>query len=68
MLRKERRPKVLEKRALMIIFGPKRDEVTGEWRKPHEELNVLCCSPTCSGDEIEKNEMGGACSEYGGEE
>jgi hypothetical protein len=28
------------------IFGPKRDEVTGEWRKLHnEELNDLCCSP-----------------------
>jgi hypothetical protein len=28
------------------IFGPKRNEVTGEWRKPHnEELNDLYCSP-----------------------
>ena len=28
------------------IFGPKRDEVTGEWRKLHnEELNNLYCSP-----------------------
>jgi hypothetical protein len=28
------------------IFGPKRDKVTGEWRKPHnEELNDLYCSP-----------------------
>ena len=28
------------------IFGPKRVEVTGEWRKLHnEELNDLCCSP-----------------------
>jgi len=28
------------------IFGPKRDEVTGEWRKLHnEELNDLFCSP-----------------------
>ena len=28
------------------IFGPKRDEVTGEWRKLHnEELNELYCSP-----------------------
>jgi hypothetical protein len=28
------------------IFGPKRDEVTGEWRKQHnEELNELYCSP-----------------------
>jgi hypothetical protein len=33
---------VFENRALTRIFGPKRDEVTGEWRKLHnEELNPL---------------------------
>jgi hypothetical protein len=32
---------------LRRIFGPKRDEVTGEWRKQHnEELNDLYCSPS----------------------
>jgi hypothetical protein len=41
-LREEHRPKVLENRMLRIIFGLKRDEVTGEWRKLHnEELNGL---------------------------
>jgi hypothetical protein len=31
---------------LRIIFGPKRDEVTGEWRKSHdEELHILYSSP-----------------------
>jgi len=31
---------------VLRIFGPERDEVTGEWRKLHnEELNVLYCSP-----------------------
>ena len=31
---------------LRRIFWPKRDEVTGEWRKPHsEELNDVYCSP-----------------------
>ena len=31
---------------VLRIFGPKRDEVTGEWRKRHnEELNDLYCSP-----------------------
>ena len=30
---------------LRIIFGPKRDEVAGEWRKVLEELNDLYCSP-----------------------
>jgi hypothetical protein len=37
---------VFENRVLRRIFGPKRDEVTGEWRKLHnEELNGLYCSP-----------------------
>ena len=40
-----------------------------ELRKLHnEELNDLYCSPIyCPGDQIEKNEMGGACSTYDGE-
>ena len=38
--------RVFENRVLRRIFGPKRDEVTGEWRKLHnEELNDLYCSP-----------------------
>jgi len=37
---------VFENRALRRVFGPKRDEVTGEWRKLHnEELSDLYCSP-----------------------
>jgi len=45
-LREERKPRMFEKRALRRIFGPKRDEVTGEWRKLHnEELNDLYSSP-----------------------
>jgi len=36
---------VSENRVLRRIFGPKRDEVTVEWRKLHEELNDLYCSP-----------------------
>ena len=43
----ERRLRVFENRVLMRIFGPKRDEVTEEWRKLHnEELNDLYYSPT----------------------
>jgi hypothetical protein len=35
-LREEHRLRVFENRVLRRIFGPKRDEVTGEWRKLHE--------------------------------
>jgi hypothetical protein len=34
-LRDERRLRVFENRVLRKVFGPKRDEVTGEWRKLH---------------------------------
>ena len=41
-LRDERRLRVFENRVLRRVFGPKRDEVTGEWIKLHnEELNDL---------------------------
>jgi hypothetical protein len=44
ILREEHRLRVLETRVLRI-FGLKRDEVTGDWRKPHnEELHNLCSS------------------------
>jgi hypothetical protein len=37
---------VFENRVLRRIFGPQRDEATGEWRRLHnEELNDLCSSP-----------------------
>jgi hypothetical protein len=46
MLREERRLKVFENRGLRRVFGPKRDEVTGELRKLHnEELNDLYSLP-----------------------
>jgi hypothetical protein len=40
------RPRVLENSVLWRIFGPKRDEITAEWRKEHiEKLNDLYPSP-----------------------
>jgi len=45
-LREERRLRVFENRVLRKVFGPKRDEVTGEWRKLHnEELNDMYSLP-----------------------
>ena len=49
----------------MACWGLKREEVTGEWRKLHNEELL---TQFCSGDKIENNEMGGACSTYRGEE
>jgi hypothetical protein len=39
---KERRLRVFENRVLGRIFGPKRNEVTGEWIKPHNEELMIC--------------------------
>jgi hypothetical protein len=45
-LREERRLSVFENRVLRRIFGPKRDEVTGEWRRLHnKDLDALYSSP-----------------------
>jgi len=44
--REERRLRVCENRELRTVFGPKRDEVTDEWRKSHnEELSDLYSLP-----------------------
>ena len=43
----ERKLRVFENTVLRRIFGPRRDEVTGEWRRLHNEvLNDLYSSPT----------------------
>ena len=45
-LREESKLRVMENMVLRRIFGPRRDEVMGEWRRLHnEELNDLYCSP-----------------------
>jgi hypothetical protein len=48
--REEHRLRVFENRVLRRIFGPKRDEVAGEWRKLHDEelhnlLELGCLCP-----------------------
>jgi len=45
-LREERKLRVFENMVLRRIFGPRRDDITGEWRRLHnEELNDLYSSP-----------------------
>jgi hypothetical protein len=61
-LREECRLRVFENRVLRRIFGPKRNEVTGEWRRLHnKELYAYH-----SGDQVTKTEMGRTCGTYGG--
>jgi hypothetical protein len=69
-LREECRLKVFENRVLGRIFRRKRDEVTGVWRKLHnEELHDLYSSPNIVRvKKIEINMMGGTCSWDEGEE
>jgi len=44
-LREERKLRVFENRVLRRVFGPRKDEVMGEWKRLHnEELNDLCSS------------------------
>jgi hypothetical protein len=47
MLMEEHRLRTSENRMLRRIFGPKRDEMTGDWRNVHnEELHNMCSSPS----------------------
>jgi hypothetical protein len=57
--------RVFENRVLRRRCGPKRDEVTGEWRKLHnEELHNLYSSPDIIG-QVKANEVGRACGTHG---
>jgi hypothetical protein len=60
---------VFENRVLRRIFVTRRDEVTGERKKLHnEELNDLYCLPDIWMIRSRKNEMGGARGTYGRQE
>ena len=69
-MREERRLRVFEIRVLRRIFRPKRDEVTGEYEKLHNEeiSGYILLTKYFSVDQIEMNEMDGECSAYGREE
>ena len=69
-MRVERRLRVFENGVLRRIFGSKRDEVSGEWRKLHnEDLKSLYSSPNIV-RVIKSRRMrfGAACGPYGGRE
>jgi hypothetical protein len=68
--REEHRLRVFENRVQGRIFGPKRDEVTGEWRKLHnEELHNLYSSPNIIRQRKSKRMRGGTRGTHGrGEE
>jgi hypothetical protein len=59
---------VFENRVLRRTFGPKRDEVTGEWRNCIMTSFVICTLRQVMSNEAEEDEMGGACKTNGGEE
>jgi hypothetical protein len=68
-LREECGLRVFENKVLRRIFGPKRDEVTGEWRKLHnKELYALYSSPNIIRVITSRRQMCRACGAYGGEE
>jgi hypothetical protein len=52
---------------LRRIFRPKRDEVTGEWRRLHNNELMVCTLKYHSGLQL-KNEMGRTSNKYEGEE
>jgi hypothetical protein len=65
-LNEERRLRVFENRVLRRIFGPKKDEVTEEWKKLNiEELHDIYSSPTIVRVIKIENKMGEACSSDG---
>ena len=68
-LREERRLRVFENMVLRRVFGPRRDKVTGEWRKLRlEELKDLYSSPNIIRVIKSRRCDGLACSTYGREE
>ena len=59
---------MFENKVLRRVFGPKRDEVTEEWRKLHnEERSDLYSLPNIV-RVVKSRRMGGACGAYGGGE
>ena len=68
-LREVRRLCLLKNRELRRIFVPRRNEVTGDWKKLHK-TNLMICTPhqILFGDRTENSEIGGTCRTYWREE
>jgi hypothetical protein len=65
-LREECRLRVFENKVLKRIFGPKRDELTVEWRRLHnDELYALYSSPNNIRVIKSRKQMGRTCGTYG---
>jgi hypothetical protein len=61
--------RLFENKVLRRIFGPKRDEVAGDWRTLHnEELHNLYASSSNFSDQIKEDEMDRVCSMHGNDE
>jgi len=62
-IRGKRRLRLFENRVLRRIFWPNKNEITGDWRKLHnEKLNDVLLTKYYLGDQIDKNEIGGTRS------
>jgi hypothetical protein len=60
---------MFENRVLRRIFGPKREEVAGDWRRLHnEELHNLYDSLILLDHQVKECEMGSLCSMHGNDE
>jgi hypothetical protein len=64
-LRREHRLRVLDNRVLRKISGPKRDEVTGEWRKLQNELRIVTHPQISLTDQVTENEVSRPCDTHG---
>jgi hypothetical protein len=62
------RLRVFENRELRRIFGLRRDEVTGDWRKLHNEERQYSSPDIIRMTEVKEDEMGRACSTNGGDD
>jgi len=66
-VREEHRSRVFENRVVRRMFGPKREEVVGGWRRLHSDgvHNFLRFTTYYSGDQMKEDEIGEECRTHG---